>query len=406
MKEEKQKKKWIRFRHKWVWAILAPPFYLYTWLAYGIRVQRFREQGNRPYLVLMNHQTPFDQFFVAMSIRGPIYFMATEDIFSLGWISQVLRWLVAPIPVRKQATDFSAVMTSLRVAREGGIIALSPEGNRTYSGKTEYINPAITRMAKKMKLPIALFRIEGGYGVEPRWSDRIRRGPIRCYVSRVIEPEEYAAMTDDQLQQQIEEGLYVNEASIDHLYRGNRRAEYLERAIYVCPHCGLSTFESNGNQIRCCKCGMTVNYSEDKTLTSEDPGFSFRFVNDWYEYQQNYVNSLDLTAMTQEPLYRDQANMSEVIVYQRKELLRENAPISLYGDRVVIDRGNDQAMELRFSDMEAVAVLGRNKLNIYHDKKVYQFKGSKRFNALKYVNLYYRYKNIERGNPDAKFLGL
>ena len=66
----------------------------------------------------------------------------------------------------------------------------------------------------------------------------------------------------------------------------------------------------------------------------------------------------------------------------------------------------DLEMVLSFSDMEAVAVLGRNKLNIYHDKQVYQFKGSKRFNALKYVHLYHRYKNLERGNADAKFLGL
>jgi len=49
--------------------------------------------------------------------------------------------------------------------------------------------------------------------------------------------------------------------------------------------------------------------------------------------------------------------------------------------------------------------LGKNKLNIYYGDKLYQLKGSKRFNALKYLHFYYRYKNIKEDNND-KFLGL
>ena len=59
-----------------------------------------------------------------------------------------------------------------------------------------------------------------------------------------------------------------------------------------------------------------------------------------------------------------------------------------------------------FDEVTAAACLGRNKLNIYHGSMVYQFKGSKRFNALKYVNFYYRYKNIKRGDLSGEFLGL
>ena len=52
------------------------------------------------------------------------------------------------------------------------------------------------------------------------------------------------------------------------------------------------------------------------------------------------------------------------------------------------------------------AVLGRNKLNLYHGDKLYQVKGDKRFNALKYVHIYHRYKNIRKGEEHVKFLGL
>ena len=399
-------KSWILPRHRAVRDLLYFPIWLYCRLAYGLRAEKFREQGDRAYLVLYNHQTPFDQFFVGLSFAGPVYYMATEDIFSLGWISSLIRWLVNPIPIKKQTTDINAVKTCIRVAGEGGTIAIAPEGNRTYSGKTEYMNPAIAGLAKKLGMPIALYRIEGGYGVEPRWSDVIRRGRIRGYVSRVIEPEELSAMTKEELAKQIETGLYVNEAAADGIFRSGKRAEYLERAVYVCPFCGLSKFESRGNSIRCTTCGREILYGEDKRLTGAGFQFPFAFVSDWYEYQKDYVNSLDVTVHREQPLFRDRANISEVIVYKRKNPLRSGASIALYGDRIVIDEGTETEWVLPFEELSAVTVLGRNKLNIYCGKQVWQLKGNKRFNALKYVHIYHRHKNIIRGDINGKFLGL
>ncbi len=403
---KKKKTKWLKFRHRIarniLFAILAP----YSKWKYGITVERFKEQGNRAYFVLMNHQTAFDQFFIGMAFRGPVYYVASEDLFSKGWISSVIRYLVAPIPIKKQVTDVNAVMNCIRVAREGGTIGIAPEGNRTYSGKTEYMSSAIAPLAKKLKLPIALYRIEGGYGVHPRWSDGLRKGKMRGYVSRVIEPEEVAAMSNEELFAEIEKGLYVDEGVADGIFRSAKRAEYLERAMYVCPFCGLSTFESQGNQIECKKCQRKITYGEDKSLTGVGFEFPFQFTTGWYDYQKDYVNALDVTKFTEEPLYRDRSSLSEVIVYQEKQLLREDGEIALYGDRVVIDEGAENQMVLPFADIMAMSVLGKNKLNIYYGDHVYQLKSHKRFNALKYVNIYFRYKNITRGEENAKFLGL
>ena len=59
-----------------------------------------------------------------------------------------------------------------------------------------------------------------------------------------------------------------------------------------------------------------------------------------------------------------------------------------------------------FDDVFTMSVLGRNKLNVYVGKQIFQFKGDKHFNALKYVNIYFRYRNIVKGEADGKFLGL
>ena len=402
----KKKKKWMKYRHRVVRNILCLALRPYSAIRYGIKAEPFKEQGKRPYLILLNHQTAFDQFFVGMSFKGPVYYVASEDIFSKGWVSSLIRWLVEPIPIKKQATDLTAVLNCIKIAREGGTIAIAPEGNRTYSGKTEYMSPVIAQLAKRIKLPIALYRIEGGFGVHPRWSDVVRKGKMRSYVSKVIEPEEYAKMTDDELFAAIESGLYVDEGNAENEFKSEKRAEYIERAMYVCPFCGLSTFESGGNEVKCLKCGKSISYGVDTKLKGVGFDFPFDFLTQWYDYQKDFVCSLDLSVNNEKPYYRESTQFSEVIIYKHKVPIFENAEIALYGDKITVNENSENGFTFSFSEVSAVTVLGRNKLNIYQGKNVYQLKGGKRFNALKYVNFCYRFKNISKGDPNGKFLGL
>ena len=163
MKKKNNAKKWIRFRHYVVRTVAYPLIKLYSTIKYGVKVEPFKQQKKgQSYLILFNHQTAFDQFFVGFAFKGPVYYVASEDIFSMGFVSKLLRYAVAPIPIKKQTTDVHAVMTCRKVAKEGGTIAIAPEGNRTYSGKTEHINPAIVGLIKLLKLPLLLYRLEGG----------------------------------------------------------------------------------------------------------------------------------------------------------------------------------------------------------------------------------------------------
>lgn len=213
-------------------------------------------------------------------------------------------------------------------------------------------------------------------------------------------------MSDEELLALIREGIAVNEASVDGEFFHSKSAEYLERAVYVCPFCGLSEFESNGDTIQCKKCGRKMQYLPTKELKGVGFEFPFRFVGDWYTYQCDYVNGLDLTAWYDTPLYQDTANMSEVIVYKRKLPICQDAQLTLYGNRILIYKENKIEEQFSFDDIAAVTVLGKNKMNIYIGEHIYQFKGSKRFNALKYVNLFHRYKNMMTGDGNGKFLGL
>ena len=394
-------KKWIHPHHQVVRHVLFPLVAFLVWLLYRFKVTRFKEENNRQYLILANHQTGFDQFYPSLAFRRPIYYVASEDIFSMGFLSKVIIWLQNPIPIKKQVTDIKAVMSCLRVAKEGGNIGIFPEGNRTFSGQTAYINPAIGGLAKKLGLPIAFFKIEGGYGVQPRWRDVRRRGKMKAYVSSVLEPEEYKSWTNEELYRYICETLYQNEANTEGTFRHKNSAQYLERVLYVCPHCGITHFESCGDTVKCTGCGRSAKYLPTKEFLGD---FPFRFMLDWYNYQQNYINSLNTLELTQQPIIRDTCSLYQVSLYSKKRLLAENVQMALYGDRVELSGSFDKV--LPFGAVENITILGKNKLDIYHGDMVYQVQGDKRFNALKYLNLFHRYKNLTTEVQNGSFLGL
>ena len=145
---------------------------------------------------------------------------------------------------------------------------------------------------------------------------------------------------------------------------------------------------------------LCKSFVKDKPiLQGIDCEFPFPYVAQWYQYQQNYVNELDTCKDLETPFYRDTATVSAVEPYKSKTVLEENAKLSLYGNRIQAGK-----QTLFFADIRVITVLGKNKLNIYHTDGIYQIKGDSRFNALKYMNIYYRNKNQQAGEGD--FLGI
>lgn len=398
---EKKKQKWILKRHKVIIELARLVMRPYCRLVYGIKIPKNKDLITEQSLVLLNHVTPMDQFFVGLHFRDPLYYLATEDIFSNGWLSKLIKWAVNPIPIKKQTTDVKAVMNCIRVVREGGSICIAPEGNRTYHGRMVYVNPAIVAMAKKLGLPIRLFRIDGGYGKEPRWADRPRKGKCEAHFVRTITPAEAKAMTDEELLKAIIESLSQDENRLDRTFSGRHLANYIERMVYVCPECGLSRFSSRGNTFRCEKCGRETEILPTKQLRGVNWECPFPFSGNWYDYQESFVNALDTRQYKDKPLYEERCDVRKVILYQNKVPFLKDAKVAIYGDRFRLGE-----LTLPFEEISTVTVLGRNKLNIYHDGQVYQLKGDKRFNSLKYMNLFCRSRNIARGEENGKFLGL
>ena len=398
-----KKKTWRRKRHSIATYLLTPFVAAYIHLRYHIHAQKCKDK--RQYLILANHQTGFDQFFITMMFPGAVYYVASEDIFSMGLVSKIIKFLVSPIPIKKSTNDSRAVRLCRKVALEGGRIAIFPEGNRTFSGNTEYIKPSLEQLVRFLRLPVAIVHIEGGYGVKPRWSDVIRRGKMRAYISEVIEPEEYAAMSGEELRARLEKALYVNDTDIPAEYHHKKSAEYLERVMYYCPTCGLSEWHSEGDTAACTRCGQKIRYLPNLRIEGVGSPFPYDTMGAWYRAQNDFMNALDTSLYTETPAYEDTVKLFEVIPEKRKYLISKNAHISLYGDRYEVGT-ETETLTFPFADITAAAVLGKNKLNFYTGEHIYQIKSHKRFNAVKYMHFYFRHTHILKEDPLDQFLGL
>ncbi len=401
----KSKKKWIKKRHTIVRNLLYWPLYAICHFKYGLKVEKFKGDTNRPYLILFNHQTAFDQFFTSLAFKKHIYYVASEDLFSNGFVSKLITWLVAPIPFKKSTSDITAIKNCLRIVKEGGSIGMAPEGNRTYSGTTEYIKPGVASLVKALKMPLILFRIVGGYGVQPRWSDKTRKGKMRVYPSRVIEYEEYSKMSNEELFEIISKELFVDERLDKTEFYSKHNAEYLDRAMYYCPYCKISEFTSKNDIITCKSCGRSIRYMPNKTLQGIGFDFPFPYVKEWYDAQTEYILNLNLEPYKDKHIFADKVNFIDNKYCSKKVVVDEEATLMAYSDRLVVaTKDNDYIF--MYADINSATVLGRNKMNIYVKQQIFQFRGSKHFNALKYLQLYYKTINEEKGELCGKYLGL
>ena len=379
--------------------VLTAPYIKFK---YHAIIEKFKPEKNQNYLILCNHQTPFDQFFINRAIKGDLFFVASEDILSNGAISKFLDYALGLIPIKKQTTDPRAAINCLRVARAGGSIVVFPEGNRTFSGETCYVKPSVASLVKTLKLPVIFFKIEGGYGAQPRWSRNYRKGRVVCRAESVMRPEEYSGLTDEELYSIIKERLYRNETETTERYYGKKLAENLESILYVCPECGFTTFTTEKNKIVCDRCRRSAEYTPDLTFKGD---FPFKNVLEWYRYQESYVAAQPIFAETEEKFFSDSAKIMLVKPYERKKRLIDTATVSLFNDKITVE-GAGEKLVFPFDETNLVTVLGRNKLNVYHGDKIFQIKGNRSFNALKYVNFFNLYRQIKAGKTNDFFFGL
>lgn len=392
---------WMKKRHKVVFTVLKYPFKLFFKVKYNFKSIKYKLE-KKPYLILSNHLGILDPFFVAASFSRPVYYIATADLFSTKY-GKIINYLVAPISKNKNVKELGPIKDCVKIVKEGGTVGVFPEGNRSYDGNLCHIDEAIAKLAKLMKVDVVLYNLVGVYGIDPRWGYKGRRGKSYGYVKEIIKKEEVVELSVSELYDRIIKGLTVPQVPTTVKYKSNRRAECLERILYVCPVCGkLQTITSKKNTVKCINCNLEVEYNKNLEFESKHPNFKFKYVEEWYKYQMNWVKNYQLGS-SEDIIFEDNVRLFKVPYKERAfEILV--GKIQMTKDRISFIN-NDQKLEFNIQDITETTVQGKQKLTFYVDNETYQIKGDKGLNTLKYMHMYYHIKKL-LGDNENEFMGM
>lgn len=379
-KDKKKKPIWVKNRHKRVFAFLRVLMTPFVRLRYNFKCEKSKlPKGS--YLIISNHQSTMDPFFLSLSFKFPIYFIASDDIFNLK-VSPLIKYLVAPIPKSKSMKDLTAMKNVILVIKEGGAVGIFPEGNRTLSGGQWELDDAIAKLAKNLKVPLVIYNISGGYGADPRWGHCVRKGKMNGYIKRVISPEEISTLSVEELFKIIKTELKVDDTNLNIKFQNRKRAEYIERVLYICPVCGaVSSFVSHKDKFICKNCNVSAEYTPNLKISPTVEVYNRIY--EWFEWERNEIVNRVLSG---EKFFDDNIIFRESIKLKRKK--------KLLGDRVTIDIENltisskKGQMVFPLKDITAITMVGKKKFNFYFSDKILQVKGNKRFCAIKYVHIF------------------
>jgi len=131
-----------------------------------------------PFLLISNHQSVLDPFFIETFIQRPVHQMAKSTQFASPLFARAMRGCYA-FPVRRFQVDPQAVRYVLRRLGEGDPVHIYIEGERTWDGSLQPPRRGTVKIALRAGVPILPAVIDGTYDVWPRWDRGLRSAPVR-----------------------------------------------------------------------------------------------------------------------------------------------------------------------------------------------------------------------------------
>lgn len=362
--------------------LLVRPIAYFKW---GYRYHdKYKIKKDEKVVIVSNHQTDYDPILIHLSFNKLARTLATDNIFAGKFTAKLLSH-IGVIPKRKGMVDMKSNMEMLKASQIGDSLLFFPEGNRSYADFQYFISPKIGRLFKSFKSTLIIFNIHGGFGSFPRIGNKRRKGKFYGHIRRVIPYEEYKDMDDLELSRLVIEGIKVIDSDSKELYKSNKRAEYFERMLFICPKCGaMHTVYSKGNNIKCKNCDLDVEYGEDLHLHSLDPDFKFTRLVDWYDYQREVMLKHDFSK--EDTIFVDN-NVSLKLSnpFQKVFKFEKNSKMILTNEELIFDHH-----KFPIKDIEVASPVSGRKLCFTIGNNNYVVRGDERFNALKYVFAFHK----------------
>ncbi len=348
-----------------------------------------------PFLLLSNHNMELDPAFVGMAVKNQIYFVASEHVTRNKFIGWLLDFVFAPILHYKGKAGVNTISNMLHTLKAGHNVAIFPEGNRSFSGKTLDFLPTIGKLARKSGAKLVTFKMEGGYFSQPRWSFTLRKGQLTGKLIHIYELDELKSMTDDEVNDAIIKDLYEDayktQARERIAFEGKRLAYGLESTLFMCPECQkIGTLSSDNKFLKCC-CGSRAEYNVYGDLARENaPSLTVTGIDEQQkEALKERIIELKNSGAVDTVLFEDEITLMEI--QNHKIINKRTGCFKAYCDHATFT-GTDVSAAINIEPiaLQGVAIRSRNTIVTHTlDNRQFELTGtSEVFNALKYLYLY------------------
>jgi len=248
----------------------------------------FNHKRKDPYVMLANHTFLFDVVHVPLPLKKDPFIVASHNLFTTQPLKFLLTEIAHAIPKSKGTSDIKAVKELIGAVKRGYPILIFPEGNTTFNGETNYIEPGTPKLLKKLKVDVVVCQVRGGYLMKPRWAMGKRKNRrVEMFYKTVITKEELKDMSIEEVSDVINKELYFNAYEYQRVHHikhpGKELAVGIDNLLYLCPEChSLNTISAKGNEFWCEHC-QTKGHIDDEGFLH---GFKYDNLVDWDNYQK------------------------------------------------------------------------------------------------------------------------
>lgn len=258
-----------------------------------------------PYIILANHVNNWDPLFINCFVSETMCFVAGDSLFRNRNLKKILNFIGA-IPKAKFKNDTNTIRSMLKAKKHHRIIGLFPEGNRNWDGTTEPIIFATAKLVKLLDIPVVIATIRGGYLSHPRWAEHYRKGLISITFKKLWDKGELKNETNESIHQKLTEALAHNEMDWQCAkqvpYKGKSLAHYLERLLFLCPHCKeKDSLFSDGDFFECRHCHYKVKYNHFGQFEQVHHNLIFTTTHEWNKWQLEFLKLKLLSSNYERP---------------------------------------------------------------------------------------------------------
>lgn len=255
-----------------------------------------KKYRNTSYILISNHVSRVDHCFTLIPFYPDTinFIMGYNEIFR-SHLHFILS-LMSIVPKKNFTPDLYSMRQILRIAKEGGRLALMPEGMSSISGHNQPVQLGTAQLLKKLGIPVLYTKISGGYLQYPKYTLDERPGKSEVDIDIMFTPEELKTLSEEEMTDRMNLLLWHDdyEWQAEHHVKFNckgRPANNMHQLLFWCPTCHENlSMASTDDTLYCKKCGCGIRLNDyyemtpltDDTFVPTSPSY-------WYDLEREWV---------------------------------------------------------------------------------------------------------------------